>query len=108
MANKRDLKKAIRIACGNMAGECFRASEGASEADIEKWEDVVINVAVMQTQAIAKVGEKCPHKPKAFESPKAYRKARKQFFAEAEREITDFMRSKGEEIAKAMNELSKK
>ena len=52
MANKRNLKKAIRYACGDMAGQCIIAESVLQGADIEKWDNVILNIAMLQEEAI--------------------------------------------------------
>ena len=43
MANKRQLKKAIAYACGEMAGECFFAQNTFENTNPEEWDKLFFN-----------------------------------------------------------------
>lgn len=107
MASKRDLKKAIRRSCGEMAEECFIASF-LTPGEAEDWDGVIIDIALLQTKALKKAAMRCNVKPKEFENPRLYRKARKEFYAEAEKEVAELIKNEAAGIAKTMNELDKR
>lgn len=86
MANKRQLKKAIQRACGDMAGQCLMAQELLSnEESYEKWNDVIIEIAMLQSAAVKRVGNK--------------------FNKADEKALTEWFRTEADKIAGMMNEL---
>lgn len=59
MANKRQLKKAIQRACGEMAGECIMAQDLLStDENHDKWNEIIIDIAMLQSQGVKRVGNK--------------------------------------------------
>ena len=59
MANKRQLKKAIQRACGEMAGQCIMAQDLLSNGEnYEKWNEIIIDIAMLQAQGVKRVGNK--------------------------------------------------
>lgn len=59
MANKRQLKKAIQNACGEMAGECFIAQEMlADESTQQQWNDIILDIATLQANSVRSVGRR--------------------------------------------------
>ncbi len=59
MANKRQLKKAIQRACGEMAGECIMAQDLLStDENHDKWNEIIIDIAMLQAQGVKRVGNK--------------------------------------------------
>ncbi len=105
MANKRQLKKAIRYACGEMAGECIFASETLEGTDIAKWDHIILDIALLQEEAVNRIAAKFDQKPKDFETAKAYNDARRAYFKKAEKELSEYMHSETGKIAEAMNAL---
>ncbi len=55
MANKRNLKKAVKAVCGNIAGECIIARNLIPGIDADKMNKIVIDIADLQYQTIANV-----------------------------------------------------
>ena len=74
MANKRNLKKAIRYACGDMAGQCIIAESVLQGADIEKWDNVILNIAMLQEEAVNRVTVSFDKTPKDFANGRTVRK----------------------------------
>ncbi len=105
MANKRQLKKAIRYACGEMAGECIFASETIEGTEIEKWDNIILDIAMLQEEAVNSIAAKFDKKPKDFETAKAYKDARRAYFKKAEKELSEYMHKETEKIVEAMNAL---
>ena len=86
MANKRELKKAIRRACGEMAGECIMAQEMLStDENREKWDEIVIDIALLQGDMVRKVGN--------------------NFTKANAKELKEHFRSEAEKVVKRMNAL---
>ena len=52
MASKRQIKKAIRNACGDIAGECIFAESAFGENKIEEWDSIIIDTALLQEEAV--------------------------------------------------------
>lgn len=106
MASKRDLKKAIYRSCGDMAGECIYASEVLAPAsDPKDWDNIIIDIAMLQTEAINRVSVDFDHKPSDFENGREYRKARKAYFREVANAIGKYMSEQAQAIATSMNQL---
>lgn len=109
MANKRQLKKAICRTCGEVAGECiFCAETFGKEADLENWDKIVLEVALLQAEAVNRVSESFKQQPKEFANGKEYKKARKAHSKKVVKEITDLMTNTLKEVAGKMNALMPK
>ena len=107
MASKRQLKKAILRSCGTIAGEAI-TTQLMLGTSLEEWNDVVINTALLQVAAIKKVGPKFESKPKSFNNGKEYKKARRAFYKENEKQLRDFMNEEVKKIAEQMNAIKAK
>lgn len=105
MANKRDFKKAIRFACGGIVGECINASDLFPGTKVEEWDQVIINTALLQRESERNVGVKFDKKPNEFENRKAYKQARRKFYKDLEKAISDNFKTQVEDIVKQMNAL---
>lgn len=104
MASKRDLKKAIKRSCGNIAAECFMSQFFDEKPE---WDDVIVDAAVLQQEAINRIAVRFDKKVADFDTPAAYRKARRTFFKENVGEITQYISGEVAKIAARMNELKK-
>jgi hypothetical protein len=105
MANKRELKKAIKMACGEIAGQCLMAESSLKDADIDKWDNIIVNAAMLQKEAVTRVSVEFDKTPKDFESKSAYNAARKAYFKGMEKSIADYMHTEVAKIVEAMNAL---
>ena len=105
MANKRDIKKAIQRACGDIASECIFAESAFGEDKIEEWDSVIIDTALLQQEAVNRVNNRFGKKVKEFANRKEYNKARRAFFKQCEKELSEYFRGEVENIAKRMNDL---
>lgn len=108
MANKRQLKKAIQYACGEMAGECFFAQNTFENTNPEEWDKIVLDIAMLQGSAIKRVSVDYDKIPKDFENGKEYNKARRTYFKAVEKAIGNYMKEESEKIVGQMNALVKK
>lgn len=108
MANKRQLKKAIRYACGEMAGECFFAQETFENTNPEDWDKIIINIALLQAEAVNRVSVDFDKVPRDFANGKEYKKARRTYFKAVEKALGNYMKEESEKIVDAMNALVKK
>ena len=106
MANKRDLKKSIAYVCADIAGECIFAQQCFEGIDVEKMDEVIIRVALLQDEATKRISVDYDKKPGDFKANKAeYRKGRKAYFKSVAKAIAEFMNSEVEDIVKQMNAL---
>ena len=108
MANKRQLKKAICYACGEMAGECFFAQDTFENTNPEDWDKIVLDIALLQAEAVNRVSVDFDKVPKDFANGKEYKKARRTYFKAVEKAIGSYMKEESEKIVGAMNALVKK
>ncbi len=109
MANKRQLKKAICRTCGDVAGEIIFASETFGQAaDIEKWDQLILDTALLQAEAVSRVSKAFDKKPSEFENAKEFYKARRTYSKKVAGEITELMTNSLQEIANKMNALMPK
>ncbi|MBO4722013.1 MAG: hypothetical protein J5629_03670 [Muribaculaceae bacterium] len=108
MANKRQLKKAICYACGEMAGECFFAQNTFENTNPEDWDKIIINIALLQAEAVNRVSVDFDKAPKDFANGKEYKKARRTYFKAVEKAIGNYMKEESEKIVSEMNALVKK
>ncbi|MBQ6648185.1 MAG: hypothetical protein IJM66_04980 [Muribaculaceae bacterium] len=107
MANKRQLKKAIGYACGEMAGECFFAQNTFENTNPEDWEKIVLDIALLQAEAVNRVSVDFDKVPKDFASGKEYKKARRTYFKAVEKALANYMKEESEKIVSQMNALAK-
>ncbi|MBP5687518.1 MAG: hypothetical protein J6X22_02610 [Muribaculaceae bacterium] len=108
MANKRQLKKAIGYACGEMAGECFFAQETFENTNPESWDKIVLDIALLQAEAVNRVSVDFDKVPKDFANGREYKKARRAYFKAVEKAISNYMKEESEKIVGEMNALIKK
>ncbi len=108
MANKRQLKKAIGYACGEMAGECFFAQDTFENTNPEDWDKIVLDIALLQAEAVNRVSVDFDKVPKDFANGKEYKKARRAYFKSVEKAIGNYMKEESEKIVSEMNALVKK
>ena len=107
MANKRQLKKAIGYACGEMAGECFFAQSALENTNPEDWDKIVLDIALLQAEAVNRVSVDFDKVPKDFPNGKEYNKARRTYFKAVEKAIGKYMKEESEKIVGQMNALAK-
>ena len=107
MANKRQLKKAIGYACGEMAGEGFFAQNTFENTNPEDWDKIVLDIALLQAEAVNRVSVDFDKVPKDFASGKEYKKARRTYFKAVEKALANYMKEESEKIVSQMNALAK-
>jgi len=108
MANKRQLKKAIQNACGDIAGECILAESAFGRDNLDKWDNVIMNVALLQQEAVNRVTKHFDQIPSHYPNRKEYNAARRAFYKKAEKELSDYFHAEVEKIAAEMNSLMPK
>lgn len=83
MGNLRNIKKNIKLICGDIASECLVAGTFNANADEKKLSDAICQAARLQTDTIRKVSVQFDKTPKDFENKRAYRAARRKYFKQA-------------------------
>lgn len=100
MANKRRLKKAIKAACGDMAGECIITRNYVPGVDVKKMDEIIFKIADLQFVAIDNVTFSFDKSASNFESRHDYKKARAEYFHKGYHKlITDFNKGVAEIVA---------
>ena len=107
MANKRQIKKAICRSCGEIAGVCLTTQAVDDSANFEKWDEIVIDAALLQVGALKQVAPHFGKKVKDFPTPRDYRKARREFYRDNEKRLSEYMNENVQLLAKRINELKK-
>ncbi len=105
MANKRVLKKQIKYACGDLAGECVLAINFVEGIDVEKMQDVILEIATLQTTTIKRVSFSFDKAVADFDSAHAYSVAKTKYFKQAYNTLRADFDQKVQEIVKSMNAL---
>ncbi len=108
MANKRNLKKSIRYACGDMVGECIFAESTLVKANLQQWDQIILDIALLQEEAINRVSVNFDKTPSDFENRKEYNKARREYFKQVEKALAGYFQEEAAKVAKAMNALMPK
>lgn len=91
-----------------MAGECFFAQDTFEDTNPEDWDKIVIDIALLQAEAVNRVSVDFDKVPKDFANGKEYKKARRAYFKAVEKAIGNYMKEESEKIVGAMNALVKK
>lgn len=105
MANKRNLKKYVRYACGALASEIRTAHALFPEIDRKNVYDILVEIAGLQTTTLAKANIAFPGAAdKNEEDSKAKnRAARAVYYREAYGKLLDEFDARVVEIVKNMN-----
>lgn len=103
MANKRVLKKQIRFICGDIAGECLMAKAIIPGIDKDAMTKVVIKTAELQTTALCRTNIAFEKSPKDFENKGEYRVARRKYYGQAFKKLSESFNNQVLEIVKDMN-----
>ena len=105
MASKRQIKKAIQNACGEIAGECIFAESAFGENKRDEWDSIIVDTALLQQEAVNRVSNKFDKKVKDFANRREYNKARQAFYKQCVKELSEYFKAEVANIAKRMNEL---
>ena len=108
MANKRNLKKAVKASAGYLAGECIFTRELVPGADKKKLNDAIIKIADMQYEAVKGASFSYDKSPRSFDSKKEYNKARRQYFAKAYDKLRKTFNNGVDEVVEMMNDAMPK
>ncbi|MDE6113622.1 hypothetical protein E4T81_04550 [Barnesiella sp. WM24] len=104
MANKRKLKKAIKAACGNMAGECIMTRNYVPGVDTRKMDEIIFSIADLQFSSIENVSFSFDKSEKSFSSRHEYKKAREAYFHKGYKKLIDDFKKGVDQIVGLMNE----
>lgn len=80
MANKRNLKKQIKYACGEVALEIILTRECVADTDIQALNDLIIRTAELQEKSIKNATFSFDRTPVDFDSKAEYHKAARTYF----------------------------
>jgi len=103
MANKRNLKKAIKAACGDLAGECLIARDLVPGIDRKKMTDIFFDIADLQYVSIDNVSFSFDKTEKSFDSRHEYKKARAKYYKTAYKKLNDYFKKGVNDIIARMN-----
>lgn len=106
--NRRNLKKQIRLVCGDMAAECITAMHILPGVDKKALTDCVMKVASLQTNALAHTMVAFDKTSRDFENRHVYNHARRTYFKQAYRSLGESFGKQVEEILHQMNASIKK
>lgn len=102
MANKRDLKKQIRYACGDAAAEILTAYE-IDNLDSTVVGNIVGKIANLQVKLLENATFSFDKTPRDFENKKAYHEAKRSYLKEAYGKLRSELNAGLTEIVKDMN-----
>ena len=105
MSSKRTLKKSIKDACGNVAGEFIFAQMRLEGLDQDKVENIVCRVALLQVSTLDNVSTRFDKKRSDFADTKTYRKARAQYYRNYYTSLQKELTSNIENIVEEMNAM---
>lgn len=103
MANKRELKKFIRNACGAMASEILIARSIFPSITRKNVYDIVRKIASLQAMTLRLVSVSYDKTPDAFEDIRAYRADKRSYYKLAYKKLLENFDAKLLEIIKDMN-----
>lgn len=105
MASKRQTKKAIQNACSDIASECIFAESAFGENNLDEWDSIIVDTALLQERSLKSVNMRFGKKVKDFANRKEYNKARRAFTKQCIKELSESFRTEVENITKRMNNL---
>ena len=105
MASKRLLKKQVKYACGDLAAECILAIHFVDGINVEKMQDVVFQIASLQTLVLEKVSFSYDKVKSDFETAHEYSVAKTKYFKHAYSTLRADFDKRVQEIVKSMNAL---
>lgn len=105
MANLRDLKKHVRIVCGDLAGDALLAAAIFPEkVDSERINSIINEIAALQEDTIALMSINFDRGRRDFVSPKEYRKERRKYFEVAFKKLEKDFLDRAIEIVNQLND----
>lgn len=107
MANKRDLKKYMKVLSANLAGDTLFIVHTYNDIDINKAEEIIYKIRTMLTENIAKVSvafdKTCSE---SFNNERHnYRKAHRKYYKECYQKLLSDFHAQFSTLLKEMNSL---
>lgn len=103
MANKRNLKKQIKYACGDIALEIILTRECIAGTDAETLNDLIFRTADLQEKSIKNATFSFDRTPADFESKADYYKAARSYFRLAYKKFHEEFNKGLQEIVDDLN-----
>lgn len=103
MANKRELKKAIKAICGDIAGECLISRHFVPNIDQEKMGEIILKIADLQYATIDNVTFSFDKSASSFADRHEYKTARDTYFRKGYAKLIGEFNKSVEEIVREMN-----
>ncbi len=103
MANKRELKKAIKAICGDLAGECLVARDLVPNIDKKKMEEIIFKVADLQYSTVDNVSFAFDKTASSFPTAHEYKVAREAYFRKGYTKLINEFNQSVEDIVHEMN-----
>lgn len=103
MANKRDLKKQVKLVCEDLATECMFAADYVKGVDANEMYGIVGKIATLQENALNRISFSFDKTPSDFDNMHDYHKARKDYFKKAYGSFREKFSTHVNEIVKDMN-----
>lgn len=104
MANKRDIKKQIHYVCGELALNCIFARDFIEGGDSEKLNQIIVDIASLQSHALDNLNFSFDKTPKDFDNRSEYNKAAAKYYHKAYKSFANEFNKKLKDIVKQMNE----
>ncbi|MCM1110476.1 MAG: hypothetical protein NC336_04660 [Clostridium sp.] len=104
MSSKRNLKKAIRYTCGDVAAECLIARNYVENIDADAMNAIICKLADLQTKTLPHCSVSFDHVPSDFANRHEYRKALRAFRRQAYGKLRGEFNNSLAAIVKEMNE----
>lgn len=103
MANKRNLKKEIRYACGEVAFHTIITRQYVEGANIELLDQIIIRVAQLQAKSLANATFSFDKIPSDFDSLAEYNKAANKYYKQAYKSLKLEFNKQLQEIVNSLN-----
>lgn len=103
MATKRDLKKAIKATCDDLASQIFMARHLIPGVNCQQMEEAMIRVAALKDDSLQKINISFDKCAKSFGNTGEYKKAREAYFHKAYNKLISEFNAGLDEIVELMN-----
>lgn len=103
MANKRDLKKKVKLICEDLATECMFAADYVKGVDANEMYGIVGKIATLQENALNRISFSFDKTPSVFNNRHDYHKAKKAYFKKAYDSFREKFNNHMQDVVKEMN-----
>lgn len=103
MSKRRNFKKNIRYACGDLAAECIMAKYFVDDMDSQAMDNAVVEIARIQETLLSRANVKFDKSAEAFENKAQYRKAHRDFMHKAFKSLNQLFIAEVNKVVKEMN-----